>query len=290
MLDARTRSVRGRLSALRAAALDLFSQELSPSTGYVATLLNGCLFAPSLLTFWLVNGVLDFSTAVTIGAVATPAGLQLRLLAYLLLVPVFFALRVAIHLLHPTHRRQLLAGTCPNARYLSLDWFSMGILATGLPLALQDFGPWIGMNAVFLAGVFLAPRALQPRRGRVVKLTAIAGGVVLFLYAKYGALVPLLPAPRLVVGPIATFQLTDATTTWLLALVNSLVVGPVVVAAVGVVMNHVLTRPELTDLPVVAHAMPRRDPDEVVVASAALGTAFYLLVVAAATGQLALVP
>jgi hypothetical protein len=290
VIDAPGRSVRGRLSAFRAAALDLFSQELSPSTAYVATLLNGCLFAPSLLTFWLVNGVLDFSTALTIGAVATPAGLQLRLLAYLLLVPVFFELRLGIHLLHPAHRRQVLAGSCPNARYLSLDWFSMGILATGLPLALQDFGPWVGMNAVFLASVFAAPRAMRPRRGRVVKLTAIAGGVVLFLYAKYGTLAPLVPAPSLVLGPIATAQLADATTTWLLAVVNSVLVGPVIVAAVGVLTNHVLTRPELADLPLLEHAMPRRDPDDVVIASAALGTAFYLLVVGAATGQLAVLP
>ncbi|MGM0590186.1 MAG: hypothetical protein ACQETI_00925, partial [Halobacteriota archaeon] len=56
---------------LRAAAIDLFSQEFSYSTGYFATILNGCLFAPSLLTFWFVNGVIDFSTAITIGAVAT---------------------------------------------------------------------------------------------------------------------------------------------------------------------------------------------------------------------------
>ena len=56
---------------LRAAAVDLFSQEFSFSTGYLATILNGCLFAPSLLTFRFVNGLIDFSTAISIGAVAT---------------------------------------------------------------------------------------------------------------------------------------------------------------------------------------------------------------------------
>jgi len=125
-------------TTLRAAAIDLFSQEFSYSTGYFATILNGCLFAPSLLTFWFVNGLIDFSTAITIGAVATPAGLQTRLLAYVLPVPAFFLVRVGIQLLHPAHRRQILAGSCPNARLLSLDWFGMGILATGHPLGLRD--------------------------------------------------------------------------------------------------------------------------------------------------------
>ncbi|MFC6942741.1 hypothetical protein ACFQE8_22745 [Salinirubellus sp. GCM10025818] len=139
---------------LRSALVDLFSQEFSYSLDHLATILNGCLFAPSLLTFWLVNGVIDFSTALAIGTVATPAGLQLRLLAYVLLVPTFLLVRAVVHLLHPVHRRQVLGGSCPNTRLLSLDWFSMGILATGLPLAIQNLGPWLGMNAVFLLGVF----------------------------------------------------------------------------------------------------------------------------------------
>lgn len=281
------------MSALRAAALDLFSQELSPSTGYVATLLNGCLFAPSLLTFWLVNGVLDFSTALTIGAVATPAGLQLRLLAYLLLVPVFFALRVGIHLLHPTHRRQILAGTCPNARYLSLDWFSMGILATGLPLALQELGPWLGMNLVFLFGAFVLPRPLPERAARRVTFAAIALGIALFVYARYGtavAGVAPIPAPAGVVGPVATLRLPDATTERLFRAFNSLLAGPLLVAGVGFAMNRVLTRPELTSLPLVRHTLPERDPASVVIPSAALGTLFYLAVVFLATGRVVILP
>lgn len=55
-------------------------------------------------------------------------------------------------------------------------------------------------------------------------------------------------------------------------------------------MNHLLTRPELTDIPVLRHTLPRRDPDTVVVTSAALGTPFYLLVVTAATGRAILIP
>lgn len=275
---------------LRAAAIDLFSQEFSYSAGYFATILNGCLFAPSLLTFWFVNGLIDFSTAISIGAVATPAGLQIRLFAYVLLVPTFFLVRVGIHLLHPTHRRQILAGSCPNARLLSLDWFSMGILATGLPLALQDFGPWLGMNTAFLLGLFVLPRPLSARRGRLVKLIAIVLGVALFLYAKYGQAVAVLPPPQLVLGPIATFVIGDGTTEWFLRLVNSLLFGPLIVGAFGVFMNHVLTRPELTEIPLLRHTLPRRDPDSVVVTSAALGTAFYLLVVLAVTGHAVVVP
>jgi hypothetical protein len=275
---------------LRAATADLFSQEFSYSTGHVATILSGCLFAPSLLTFWFVNGLIDFSTAIAIGAVATPAGLQIRLFAYLLLVPTFFLVRLVVHLVHPAHRRQILAGSCPNARLLSLDWFSMGILATGLPLALQDFGPWLGMNAVFLLGIFVLPRLLSPRQGRFVKFVAVLLGIALFLYAKYGQAITVVPPPRTVLGPIATFAIEDSTTEGLLRVVNSLLVGPLLVGTFGVFVNRVLTRPELAEIPLLRHTLPRRDPDPVVVTSAALGTTFYLLVVTAATGSAILLP
>jgi hypothetical protein len=55
-------------------------------------------------------------------------------------------------------------------------------------------------------------------------------------------------------------------------------------------MNRVLTRPELTDLPFVRHTLPRRDPDRVVVTSAALGTAYYLVVVTVWADRLILLP
>jgi hypothetical protein len=53
---------------LRAAAADLFSREFSSSTGHVATILSGCLFAPSLLTFWFVNGFIDSANSVVYSA------------------------------------------------------------------------------------------------------------------------------------------------------------------------------------------------------------------------------
>jgi hypothetical protein len=279
-----------RGSAFRSAMGELLEQELSYSTGHLAAILNTCLFAPSLLTFWFVNGVLDFSTAVVVGAVASQAGLQVRLFAYLLLVPTFLLVRVAVHLLHPAHRRQILSGSCPNTQLMSLDWVSMGILATGLPLAVQDFGPWFTMNAIFLLGVFVVPRRLSARRAGVVKLLALVVGSVVFLYANYGGVAPFLPDPATTVGPVAAFALSDGTTTWLMRLVNSVLFGPVLVGALGVFLNHVLTRPELTDIPLVHHALPRRDPDRVVLTSAAFGTVFYLLVVTLLTGQLIVLP
>ena len=275
---------------LRSAFGQLLDQEFSYSSGHVAAILNTCLFAPSLLTFWFVNGVLDFSTAVAIGAVAGPAGLQVRLLAYVFLVPTFLLVRVTIHLVHPVHRRQILTGSCPNVQLVSLDWFSMGILATGLPLALQDFGPWFAMNLIFLVGLFVLPRFVSVYRTAPLKLAAIATGVLVFLYANYGGVVAVLPAPSTVVGPVATYRLTDPTTGLLLRTFNSLVFGPLVVALFGAVMNRVLTRPELADVPLVEYALPRRDPDAVVLTSAAAGTAFYLLVVVLLTGRLVVVP
>ncbi|MFB6205378.1 MAG: hypothetical protein ABEJ05_02465 [Haloglomus sp.] len=279
-----------RVSNLQAALADLVGQELSLSNGYVAALLNGCLFAPSLLTFWFVNGVIDFSTAVLIGSVVSPAGLQLRLYAYLLLVPVFFLLRVTLHLVHPTHRRQVLSGSCPRTEVLSLDWFSVGILATGLPIALQDLGPWLGTNAVLLFGVLVVPSATSGRTAAASKFVAVVVGPLLFLYATYGAAVAFLPAPATTLGPLATLTLSDATTTILLRTANSFLLGPVFVAGFGVAMNHVLTHPEVRSIPLLRRTLPRRDPDRVVVTSAALGTLFYLCVVLAFTGELVVFP
>ncbi|WP_283402573.1 hypothetical protein [Halorubrum sp. DM2] len=290
----RTHALRTRLldigNGVRGALRDLLSQEFSYSTGHVTAILNGCLFAPSLLGFWFVNGVLDFSTAIAIGAVATPAGLQVRLLAYLLVVPTFLLTRIAVHLIHPVHRKQVLSGSCPTTRLMSLDWFSVGILTTGLPLAIQNVGPWAGMNAVFLVGVFLVPRLLPTARRNHVKLLAFALGGTVFLYASYGGAVSWLPNPATVLGPVATATLDDDTARRLFRAVNSIAVGPLLVGLFGVAMNRILTRPELTEIPVVSRALPRRDPDLVVVTSAALGTAFYLLVVTAATGHLTVVP
>jgi hypothetical protein len=146
------------------------------------------------------------------------------------------------------------------------------------------------MNTVFVVGVFVLPRLLSSRWASAVKLAALVLGVVVFLYTNYGETLTVLPSPSMVLGPVATFTLEERTTTRLMRLVNSLLLGPVLVSTFGVVMNHVLTRPELVDIPFFRHALPRRDPDRVVVTSAGLGTAFYLLVVAAATGHLVLVP
>ncbi len=286
----RTVATVDRWANLRSALADLFDQEFSFSTGHLAAVLNGCLFAPSLLGFWFVNGVVDFSAAVAVGAVGTPAGLQVRLLAYVLLVPAFLLARVGVHVLYPAHRAQVLSGSCPKTRLMSLDWCSVGILTTGLPLALQTLGPWVMMNAIFLVGVFGLPRAVSERRARRVRLLAVVTGVATFAYARYGTAVSPLPPPAATLGPAATLRLGDATTGWLVRLVNSVLFGPVVVGAFAVVTNRVLTRPELADLPLVRHALPRRDADVVVVTNAAVGTGFYLAVVAAATGWVVVVP
>jgi len=286
----RVRSAAAFVARLRSAAADLLGQELSYSTGHLAAILHGCLFAPSILTFWFVNGLVDFSTAVAVGAVATPAGLYVRVVAYVLLVPTFLLARVAVHLAHPVHRRQVLAGSCPNTRLLSLDWISMGILATGLPLALRNLGPWLGMNAVVVAGVFLVPRVLPPSLTGAVKLAAVGLGGATFAYATYGGAVAALPDPSATLGPVATLSLSDAAVGRLFRAANSLAVGPPLVAAVGVGLNRVVTRPELADVPLLRHTLPRRDPDLVVAANAALGTGFYLLVVAVATGRVLLLP
>lgn len=284
-----------RLRNVRRAFGELLSQEFHWSTGHFATILNGCVFAPSLLAFWFVNGVIDFSTALLIGAIASPAMLQIRLGAYLLLIPVFLGLRVGFYLLHPVHRQTILSGACPQSRLLSLDWFSVGILATGLPLAFQDLGPWLGMNLVFVIGVFVLPRLFRARRmQRASKLAAILLGVLLFLYAKYGGLlvgvVPIVPHPTGVLGPVGSLRLSDPTTRLLMRIVNSYTLGPITIALFAHLMNRILTRPELTDLPYLSYALPQRDPWTVVVPSAMLGTVLYLTLVSLAIGQTVLIP
>lgn len=289
------RTLRERTRGLTHAVEDLFTQEFDWSIGHLTALLGSCVFAPSLLTFWLVNGVLDFSTALLIGAVASPGGLVVRFVAYLLLVPTFLGLRMVYYLGHPRHRKAVLSGACPNSELLSLDWFSVGILATGLPLALQTLGPWIGANVIFLFGIFGLPRVVSSERGQVaVRATALVAGTLLFFYATYGVAlvewVSFMPAPSATLGWIATLTLSDSTVEWLLVVTNSLLVGPLVVAAVALVSNLVLTRPELTSIPLVSHSLPARDPARRVLTSAALGTLFYLSVVALWTGEVILVP
>lgn len=282
-------------AALRESFRDLLSQEISWSAGHLTALLNGCVFAPSLLSFWLVNGVVDFSTAIALGTVASPAGLQLRLLAYLLAVPTFVALRAGYYFVHPVHRRSILSGTCPQSRLLSLDWFTVGILLTGLPLAFRDLGLWIASNAVFVLGIFVVPRFLaEERRALAVKLGAIAVGAALIGYVKLGptvaSSVAAVPRPAAVLGPVATVSLGQGTLSVLLDVMNSLVLGPPLVALLGFVLNRILTHPALKEIPVLRHTLPRRDPWQAVVVSAALGTVFYLLFLALAIGQLVLVP
>jgi len=293
-MPAVAQSVGRRVDSLRAAVADLLVQEFDWSTGHLATILSGCAFAPSLLTFWFVNGVLDFSTAVAIGSIQGPGGLVVRLLAYLLLVPAFLLLRVTYYLVHPVHRRTVLSGACPQSDLLSLDWFSVGILATGLPLALADFGPWLGMNAVFLVGIFLLPRAMAgERRRNGTKFLAIALGGLVFAYASYGAAVASvtpLPHPAAVLGPVATLTLAPATVDAAFRTFNSVATGPPVIAALAFLLNRVLTRPELASMPLVRHSLPRRDPARTVLASAALGTLFYLGVAAAMSGSVTLGP
>lgn len=277
-----------RADGLQAAVADLLTQEFDWSAGHLAAVLSGCTFAPSLLTFWFVNGVLDFSTAIAIGSVQGPGGLVVRLLAYLLLVPTFLLLRAGYYLVHPSHRKTVLSGACPQSDLLSLDWFSVGILATGLPLALADVGPWLGMNAVFLVGIFLLPRLLSSERGqRGTKVAAIGLGGAVFAYANYGTAVAAgtpLPPPATVLGPVATLTLAPSIVAALVRLFNDPLTGPVVVALVALVMNRLLTRPELTSVPLVRHSLPRRDPARTVLASAALGTVFYLAVAALVAG------
>lgn len=202
----------------------------------------------------------------------------------------FLILRTGFHLAYPGHRQQVLAGACPNTKILGLDWFSVGILATGLPLALQTLGPWVAINVVFLVGVFVVPRFQPERQAMGTKLAALILGSLVFVYANYGGLLPIGPAPAAVVGPVATLVLSDATVDSMMRVINSVSVGPLVIALFGVTMNHLLTRPEVQDIPLLHHSLPQKDPDRVVVVSAALGTVFYLLVVAVATGELVLVP
>jgi hypothetical protein len=284
-----------RVRNLRRALSELASREFDASPGHLTALLSCCAFAPSVLTFWLVNGVLDFSTAVVIGAVGGPGGLAVRLVAYVLLLPTFLGLRVAYYLAHPVHRRSVLAGSCPTGTLLSLDWVSVGILATGLPFALQDLGPWLGMNGVFLLGVFLLPRLTRDDRTSLrLRVGAIVAGTLLFAYASYGAaladLLPLVPDPATAVGPVATLRLSDATTGTLVSVTNSLVTGPPVVALFALSMNRLLTRPELVTIPYLRRSLPRRDPAGTVLGSAALGTVFYLGVVWLWTGRAPLLP
>lgn len=273
------------------AVAHLFTKECAWSCGYFVVFLFGCVFSPIILKYWVINGLLDFSTSLVIGSVTTGSGLLVRALAYVIIVPVFFALKFLYYAVHPEHRQTVLSGACPRGRLFSLDWFSVGILATGLPLALQNFGPWIGMNAIFLLGVFVLPRFIRSHRLVIgTKVASLVGGTILFLYANYGgflaAIVPVIPDPGVVLGPVATFRLSDALTTSLLHIVNSVVLGPPIIAGFAYVMNRLMTHEALTTIPVLHHTLPRRDPWKTVGLSAAAGTLVYLGTVFLYTGDI----
>ncbi|MFB6297094.1 MAG: hypothetical protein ABEH56_01075 [Salinirussus sp.] len=294
-LSGRLSAAASSLGAVRSAMGELLSQEFEWSVGHLTAIANGCVFAPTLLSFWFVNGVADFSTAILLGTVASPGGLQLRLLAYVLVVPVFVVVRAGYYLAHPVHRQTVLAGSCPNSRLLSLDWFTVGILVTGLPLALRDLGLWLSMNLVFLTGIFVLPRLVADgRRSIALKMTALLAGVSLFAYVKLGAVVAsvtgVLPAPAALLGPVATLSLAETHLELLLRAMNSFVLGPPLVALVGYAMNRIVTHPEVTAIPALHYTLPERDPWQAVAVSAALGTVFYLSVLAIATGRVIVVP
>jgi hypothetical protein len=279
---------------LATALVDLVRDDCSGSCGNVFGVGLGCLFGLTVFKYWFINGIIDFSTALVLGAVASSAGLAVRLAAYVLVVPFFLGVRLTYYLVHPRHRTTLRAGNCPKSNLLSLDWFTVGILATGLPIALRHFGPWAGMNVVFLVGLFVLPRFVErDRPAGGVKLGTLAIGSGLFLYARYGGLLAAqtpIPAPATVIGPVATFRLPQTAVTTLVYLFNSLLVGPLVIAGLALVMNRLLTHRLLKTTPVLRHALPRRDPAISVVVSAAFGTTFYLLLVAVTTGQLMVLP
>jgi len=112
------------------------------------------------------------------------------------------------------------------------------------------------MNAVILLRMFLLPKLFPGRQSGVIRLLASVFAGLVFLYANYGGAVPVILQPSTVLGPIATFALDDATTLWLFRLVNSITCSPVVVGGFAVLMNHILTRPNLTDIR--SSSMPSR--------------------------------
>lgn len=265
------------------------------SCGHSTALGLGCLFSASLLRYWFVNGLLDFSTAFALGTAAAPGGLIARLAAYLAVVPVFLLTLWGYHLFDAERRTRLLETGSPSRTPLSLDWFTVGILATGFPIALRALGTWIATVALVLAALFAVPFVLDSSRTRTgTQLTLLLAALLLFVYGTYGDVVTatfeFMPSPRRVLGPIAGVTLSATTITSMLAVTNSLLVGPLFVAAFAVGSNAVLTHPVLRTVPVVRHALPRRDPTKTVAVSSAAGTVFFLLVVWLLTGWLVVVP
>lgn len=235
------------------AVLDLVKDDCSGSCGTYLGVGLGCFFGVTILKFWLINGIIDFSTALVLGTFTSTAGLAVRLAAYVFVVPFFFAVQLSYYLLHLDHRSTLRPGRCQRSDLLSLDWFTVGVLVTGLPLALREFGPLAGMNAVFLVGLFVIRRFVKDDSLRgVMKLGSIVLGSGLFLYANDGgrlAAATALPTPAAVLGPVATFRLSAPAAVLLSRLFNSLATGPRVVAGFSLVMNGLLTHPVLKTTP-----------------------------------------
>lgn len=215
----------------------------------------GCLLTIDLL-YWVLSGAGRFTSSAVLGLPA----LDERFFVYLLLLPLFVAVKTSwIAIEYPG---AITGQLCPNDTLFDLDWFTIGVFGTALPLTLERIWMWIATVLIFVTLFILVPR-LGPD-------TRILGIVGIGLVQVVGRFFPD------VVPSVLRVTLQQPQVDALMDVVLNIYTGPVILGGLAVVVAGVLSLDEVRSLPG-GDLLPDKDPGVSVFVSAATGTLLFLL-------------
>jgi RsiW-degrading membrane proteinase PrsW (M82 family) len=147
---------------------------------------------------------------------------------------------------------------------------------------LQNFGAVIASLGIGVVGILILPIPFNTERSKdMVRTAGFLGAAMVNVWLVHFP-------PQDV--PLLTYTLPTDIVQQMLSLTNSFLLGPVLVAIFAVTLNLVMSSPPVYEVPFVRWSNPERQPIVVVVASAFVGTLFYLAVQGIVTGEYLVVP
>lgn len=262
---------------LRVAFLEMLYDDFD-IRGDILGALIACFVSVDIV-YWAIGGLSNFGTAFALGAIS--GDVSLRIIAYVLLVPMFVLTKFLYHMIFD--RDSMMSGSCPSNSVFDLDWFAVGVLGTSFPMALQDAGAWIFSTVIYLISLFVLPRLVDDRRtGNILKVGGLAVGFGLYLFIVHGD-----PSA---LPDFMTFTLSDQTTQQIVDLVTSIVFGPFLLGLFAVGNAVVLTSRPFKTIPYAGPLLPDRDNIRSVFVSGAIGTVMFLGIQGVLTGDLIIFP
>jgi hypothetical protein len=217
----------------------------------------GCLLTLDLL-YWILSGASRFGSSLVVGIPAVGE----RIFVYLLLLPAFVLVKTTwIAIEYPG---AITGQLCPRDTLFDLDWFTIGVFGTALPLTLERMWMWIATIVLFFGFVYVIPNIT----GMNTKIFGVAGVVLVEIVGRF--------APELVPNSLR-FTLQESQVTSLMDLTLNLVAGPIILGALAVVVSVIIRTRELRSLPY-GEYLPDPDPAESAFVSAATGTLLFLLI------------